>query len=107
MHILIVYGTTEVDPFEMTDDIQVSVYNRSERFLLDQDLSGHFERVAALFDRVEREGGFEPPARALRAMGTLADVAMVPVASRESTKARPRVQVSAMGPQAAGGQGGA
>ena len=70
----LIYGTTEIDPFELTNDIQVSVYNATENYALEKDLDAHYERVLEVYDRIEREGGFAPTERALRAMNALAEV---------------------------------
>lgn len=59
----LIYGRNhkDIDIFEMTTDPQFGVYNRSEHYLLDQNLDAHFERIKKLYDRIERDGEFRIP----------------------------------------------
>ena len=55
----LIYGRNrEVDIFEMTTDPQFGVYNRSEDYILDQNLDPHFEKINMLYDQIERDGEF-------------------------------------------------
>lgn len=56
----LIYGRThrEIDIFDMTTDLQYGVYNRSEDYILDQNLEPHFERMNKLYDQIERDGEF-------------------------------------------------
>ncbi len=59
----LIYGRnhSEIDIFGMTTDLQFGVYNRSEHYLLDQNLDAHFERIEKLYDKIERDGEFTIP----------------------------------------------
>ncbi len=65
------YGNQDVDPFQITTDLQFSVYNKTEHYILDQDLEPHFERVEKVYDQIDRSGGYEIPDRAREAIRKL------------------------------------
>ena len=67
----LIYGSEGVDPFDVVSDLQFSVYNKTEHYLLEQDLEPHYERCGRVYDRIEREGGFELPKKAQAAMAAL------------------------------------
>jgi hypothetical protein len=68
-----VYGSEadSVDPFDIMTDLQFSVYNKTKHYILEQNLEAHYEMVGKLYDRIEREGGFEPSERAKQAIARL------------------------------------
>ncbi|VAW71261.1 hypothetical protein MNBD_GAMMA12-3912 [hydrothermal vent metagenome] len=59
----LIYGSkyNEVDIFEMTTDPQFGVYNKTEYYLLDQDLEPHFEKIHTLYEKMDRDGEFVIP----------------------------------------------
>lgn len=69
----LVFGTrhANIDPFDLITDLQFGVYNRSKYHLLDQNLDAHYEHVERLYDRIEREGGYNLPARAQECLKAL------------------------------------
>lgn len=56
----LIYGRNhrEIDIFDMTTDPQFGAYNRSEDYILDQNLEPHFERMNKLYDKIESDGEF-------------------------------------------------
>jgi hypothetical protein len=66
-----VYGDTSIDPFQITTDLQFSVYNKTPHYILDQDLEPHFEKVNETYDRIDRDGEFAIPDRARDAIANL------------------------------------
>ncbi len=70
----VVFGSKrkeDLDPFELTTDLQFGIYNKSQYHLLDQDLDAHYERVEALYDRIERDGEYVLPTRAKECLAAL------------------------------------
>jgi hypothetical protein len=61
-----------IDPFGLTSDLQFGVYNKTEHFLLDQNLDDHYERVERVYEQIEREGEYVLPARAKECLEALA-----------------------------------
>lgn len=59
----LVYGARaqEVNLFEITTDLQMGFYNKTQDYLADQDLSAHYERLEGLYQRIENEGQFNIP----------------------------------------------
>lgn len=72
----LIYGRNhrDVNIFEMTTDPQFGVYNRSEHYLLDQNLDAHFEKVMKLYDQIERDGEFTVPKKQQDAITQLSSV---------------------------------
>jgi hypothetical protein len=69
-----VFGTDAKDainPFELTTDLQFGVYNKSEYFLLDQNLDDHYERVERVYEQIEKDGEYILPARAKECLEAL------------------------------------
>jgi len=68
-----IYGSESdnIDLFDIMTDLQFSVYNKTKYYILEQNLEPHYERVAKLYDRIEREGGFVPSERAKEAIARL------------------------------------
>lgn len=66
-----VYGHENVDPFDITTDLQFSVYNRTEHYILDQKLEPHYEKCAETYDRIEKEGAYVFPKKAQDAFTAL------------------------------------
>lgn len=62
---------SKVNLFEVLTDLQYGVYNKTQYYLPDQNLDGHYEKCDELYDRIEREGEFRLPAKALAAMQKL------------------------------------
>jgi hypothetical protein len=67
----LIYGDTSVDPFQITTDLQFSVYNKTPHYILDQDLEPHFEKVERTYDKIERDGEYVIPGRARAAIANL------------------------------------
>jgi hypothetical protein len=59
----LIYGRNHknVDIFAMTTDPQFGVYNRTEDYILDQNLDAHFEKIDKLYDQIEKDGEFIIP----------------------------------------------
>ncbi|WP_413796846.1 hypothetical protein [Streptomyces iranensis] len=73
----LVFGGTrraaDIDPFGLMTDLQFGIYNKSEYHLLDQNLDDHYERVEALYDRIEKEGEYVLPERARQCLTALSE----------------------------------
>jgi hypothetical protein len=68
-----IYGAEadQVDAFQMITDGAFGVYNKPEYYVLERDLEPHHEKCLALYDRIEREGGFRLPEKAREAAAAL------------------------------------
>ncbi len=62
----------DLNPFELTTDLQFGIYNKSEYHLLDQNLDAHYERVESLYEQIERDGEYALPKRAEACLASLA-----------------------------------
>lgn len=62
----------DINPFELMTDLQFGVYNRSKYHLLDQNLDDHYERVEKVYEKIERNGEYILPDRAMECLGALA-----------------------------------
>ena len=65
------YGHENVDPFDITTDLQFSVYNKTEHYILNQNLEPHFDRCRQVYDRIERDGEYVVPDKAQAAIAHL------------------------------------
>lgn len=70
-----VFGTpyAHINPFELMTDLQFGVYNKTKYHLLDWNLDAHYERVERLYERIESEGEYVLPARALESLKALSN----------------------------------
>lgn len=68
-----VFGTpyAHINPFELMTDLQFGVYNKTKHHLLDQNLDAHYERVERLYERIEKEGEYALPERAIASLKAL------------------------------------
>jgi len=66
-----VYGHENVDPFDITTDLQFSVYNKTPHYILSQNLEPHYEKCAETYDRIERDGEYVFPQKAKEAFTAL------------------------------------
>ena len=62
----------DINPFELTTDLQFGVYNKSKYHLLDQNLDDHYERVEKVYEEIQRNGKYVLPERAIECLGALA-----------------------------------
>ncbi|MFE9661488.1 hypothetical protein [Streptomyces sp. NPDC005955] len=73
----LVFGGTrraaDIDPFGLMTDLQFGIYNKSEYHLLDQNLDDHYERVGALYERIEKDGEYVLPERARQCLKALSE----------------------------------
>jgi len=65
------YGHEDVDPFDITTDLQFSVYNKTEHYILNQNLEPHFDRCRKTYDCIERDGEYVIPDKAQEAIANL------------------------------------
>jgi hypothetical protein len=65
------YG--HINPFELMTDLQFGVYNKTKYHLLDWNLDAHYERVERLYERIEAEGRYDLPARAIESLKVLSN----------------------------------
>jgi len=72
----LVYGRKyrEIDMFDMTTDPQFGVYNRTDHYILDQNLDGHFEKILKLYEQIERDGELIIPKKQQDAIAQLSSV---------------------------------
>jgi hypothetical protein len=68
-----VYGdeADKVDAFEMVTDGAFGVYNKPRYYVLERNMDDHYEKCLALYDRIERDGGFRLPEKAQEAAAVL------------------------------------
>lgn len=68
-----IFGTpyAHINPFELMTDLQFGVYNKSKYHLLDWNLDAHYERVERLYERIEKDGEYSLPQRAVDSLKAL------------------------------------
>ena len=62
-----------INPFELMTDLQFGVYNKTKYHLLDRNLDAHYERVERLYERIESDGEYVLPARAIESLKVLSN----------------------------------
>lgn len=65
--------TDDINPFELITDLQFGVYNKTDLYLLDQNLDDHYERVERVYEQIERDGEYVLPSRARECLKALSD----------------------------------
>jgi hypothetical protein len=70
-----VFGTAyaHINPFELMTDLQFGVYNKTKHHLLDRNLDAHYQRVERLYERIEADGRYDLPPRAVESLKVLSN----------------------------------